>query len=409
MLLPVRLDRTATWILATLLAAAPGCSDGGERAPDAGSGAPGGSVAWAVAGDFRGTGVTSTIAIDSLAVTAGVIAGVASDDPVARADGDVLYVMNRFDADNITAVDTRTRTLIAQISTGPGTNPQDVAAVGQNLYVVALASPGVLVLDLDAPAAGVVATIDLSELDPDDGIPDCNAILAVGERLYVSCGVLDERFRPRGPGKVAVIDRGTGTVEEVLSLSTVNPIGRLVAMPPGHALSGELLVATVDLGGLANNDLTIGCVERIRISSADSGPEALGCLVDNQELGGYASALAPVLDDDPAGADDTLYLIVTRGYGPGGAMSHLAGFHGQTRTLVEMSLTPAEQAPLDLAVCPTGELVIADAATGGIRIYEPAPADGGEVGVRERTARALDIGLPPVEKGLVCISASTSP
>ncbi len=239
---PVRHDWIKAHILAASLAAgfAPGCGEDGEPVVDAGVVAPGGSIAWAVAGDFRGTGVTSAIAVDDLAVATGVIAGVAGDDPVVRVDGDVLYVVNRFNADNITAVDTRSRTLIAQISTGPGTNPQDVAAVGQDLYVVALASPGVLVLDLDAPAAGVVDTIDLSDLDPDDGIPDCNAILAVGERLYVSCGILDDRFRPRTSGKVAVIDRGTRVVEAVLTLSTVNPISRLVAMPPGHALSAEL-------------------------------------------------------------------------------------------------------------------------------------------------------------------------
>jgi len=123
--------------------------NGGQ--PDAGppgDAAPGTSTAFIVSGDFSsGTGVASTIEIPDLEVTVNAVAGVASDDPVLRHYDGTHYIINRFNHDNITRVDAATNTLIDQIQTGPGSNPQDVAVKGSKLYVPALGTAGVVVID----------------------------------------------------------------------------------------------------------------------------------------------------------------------------------------------------------------------------------------------------------------------
>ncbi|WP_428267296.1 YncE family protein [Haliangium sp.] len=385
--------------------------------------APGVDCVWAVAGDFRGTGVLSAIEVPpapgasadpgadpsvaieppvDFTVEIGAIAGVVDDDPVVTSDGDTLYIVNRFGADNVTVIDLSTRTLIAQVSTGPGTNPQDVVARGRRLYVAALAAPGLLVIDLDQSDQGVVAIIDLSQLDPDDGRPDCHALAVVGDYLYASCGVLDERFSPRGPGKVVVIDLATDELVQIVDLSTANPVGRLTVAPAGGPLAGALLVATVDFANLSDGDLTRGCLERIDLASGPApGPSqpatARGCLIDNQALGGYVSTHV----HEPDGS--VLHLVVTEGYGPDGAVSHAIDYDLQADQLQERHLTPPSEAPIDLVRCPNGTIVGADARAGGIRVYDPNPAAGVWT---QRTQSALDIGLPPVERGLVCLSGA---
>lgn len=402
-----------------------GCAgdDPGAPVSQCGAGVEGIDCVWAVAGDFRGTGVLSVVTVPTgdrpsgdadagftPTSETGIIAGVVSDDPVLRAFDDKLVIINRFGGDNITLVDITTRSLIAQISTGPGTNPQDAVVVDSALHAVALAASGVLVLDIERPEQGVIETIDLSMLDPDDGRPDCNSIERIGAYLYVSCGVLDSRFKPRGPGKIAVVDSTTREVVEVLTLSTVNPVSRLQATPATGALGGDLLIATVDFAGLADNDLTRGCLERIAARDDDGTPAASrGCLVDNRVLGGYVNAYAY----DPRGGG-TLHLVVTEGYGPDGAIGHLIGFDIQTENLFAAPATPPGQAPVDIVRCPDGALVLADATAGGIRVYDAGAAGQGDSGegdltaLEERTSAALDIGLPPVSRGMVCLSGFTA-
>lgn len=342
--------------------------------PDAGPG----STAFIVSGDFMGTGIASTIDVPSLRVTQNVIAGVASDDPTVRHIDGKHYIINRFNHDNIVIIDAASRALLGQISTGPGSNPQDVAVQGARIYVAALAAPGVLVLDADDPAAGVIETIDLSALDPGDGVPDCKSVYLAGDTLFVACAILSN-FDPSGPGKVAVIDTSDNSVVDVLELSTLNPVGRLHPTSATGPLGGDLLVATVVFGG----ELTTGCVERIGVTPA---PEAKGCLIDNAALGGYATGYT-------YGADDVLYLSVTRGYDAGGAIAEVRTYDAVAERLSDTAITSAGQRVFDLAQCPTGEWVFAD-ASGGIRVYA---ASGDEL-----TGDLLDVGLPPVEGGLVC-------
>lgn len=343
-------------------------------APTADAGPPPQSVAFAVATDYFSAGVATAIELPSLAVHQNVAAGVASTDPVVRHFGGKLYIVNRFGHDNVTILDAASYELLAQISTGAGSNPQDVAVVGTTLYLPALGSAGVVVLDEADPGAPP-DLVDLSALDPADGLPDCTSIEVVDETLYVACGMLDETFAPRGPGRVVTIEQG-GSVGPAVELAFANPVGRLVRGPVDSPLEGDLLIATVpDFSAPSAG----GCVERLRPGAE---LEALGCLVDNAALGGYASAY-----EYGAGK---VWIAVSASFTEARLLRFDmgGGLEAQPRS-------PAAQQVTDLAVCPSGDLVVNDLAGGGLRVYRP---DGGEL-----TTAVLDLGQPPIlGGGIVC-------
>jgi len=358
------------------------CTDDGGTAPtgvDAGTSAGGDAgaaghdagaaarvTAYALGTDSKSVGILSAIDIRSLTVSKDVVAAVASTDPVVRSFGGLLYIVNRFGFDNVTIVDPATGKLVDQISTGAGTNPQDVAVRGDTIYVAALASADVLVIDAAHPSADP-ARIDLSEFAGADGTPDANSLYLVGDDLYVTIGLLDTKFVSHG-GKVVVIDTTTNTVSTSFDLTYHNPFGLL--QPYGD----ELLVTTTE--DFANGP---GCLERIKTSGE---PASAGCLVENSDLGGYAGVY---------GADgDRVWLAVSTSFTAAKLVTVAAdGTIGE-------AITPASQKPTDLAVCPDGRVVVADGDGGGLRVYD---TDGGEV-----TTGVLDIGQPPVfANGIVCL------
>lgn len=335
-----------------------------------------GGTAVAVAGDFlSGQGVASIIDVATLSVAVNALSGLASDDPVLRYRDGALYIINRFGHDNINVVGAESLALTRELSTGAGSNPQDVAVKGDLLYVAALTAPGVLVID----AEDNITTIDLTGLDPNDDIPDCNSVYLVDDTLVVVCGILDG-FSAIANGRVAFIDTTDNTVIDVLELSTVNPFGLLFRTPEGSALGGDLLMPTVDF----NAGLTTGCIERIAVTPA---PETKGCLIDNSALGGYASGLAYDAESE------VLYIAVTTGFDALGTVAHVVRYHAAEGMLEPEPITAPDERVFDLARCPTGDWVAAD-ASGGIRVYGPDDT--------ERTDEVLDIGLPPTDNGLVC-------
>ncbi len=334
------------------------------------------AVAFAVAGDYQATGVASTVDIPELTVQQNVIAGVAGEDPVVRYADGRIYVINRFGTDNITILDAESMSFVSQISTGAGSNPQDLAVSGTTLYVAAMGTVGVLVLDSAQPEAGVIRTIDLSSFDPGDGIPDCRSITIAGDNLLVACGTLDPNWTPIGPAKIAVIDMQTEAFTS-FDLSTPNVYGPFLKSPADSALGGDLIVSTVLFP-----DYTSGCIERI---SLDPAPSPAGCVVDNTDLGGFAGSYQ-------FADDGSLYAAVTTGWDNGPAASVVA-YDFDSDTVDPNPISQTDRRFFDLARCPTGHWVFVD-ANGGLRVYG---ADGVEM-----TQNVLDIGLPPVQYGVVC-------
>jgi hypothetical protein len=376
----------ATTLLAAVLGALAGCGDNQHPAPDGGmsdkpgsgsGGEAGRTRAIVVAGNFKGGGLLSTLDVPSRRVAKDVGPALAiGDDPVLRHVGHELFIVNRADGNSVTVLDDQTLALVEQLGTGDGTNPQDVAVVGDKLYLPTYETVGVTVV---TRGTGETATIDLSA-DVPDGKPRCASAYPVGTDVYVACQLLDENFTPRGPGKVYVIDTATDSVRTSVTLTHANPVSLIEQVPAGAAHAGELLVGTVVFDGSQ-----AGCVERIAPGDAPSAP---GCLVDNADLSGYASRIAFRVDTT-------------------GAVAVLAApafdfVHGSAFVV---DLSAAAGAPAlssdgetinDVAVCPSGEIVVADIAknVNGLRVY---------AGGSELTVSPLAVGLPPKSThGLAC-------
>lgn len=376
------MTRTAITTLFVSAAALAGCGDNASPAVPPGSGppadAPPGSVV-VVAGDFKGDpGVLSTYdpATGAVHMNAGPVMAV-GDDPVVRHIGHELFIVNRADGNNVTILDDQTLAFKEQLGTGASSNPQDVAVIGDKLYVPTYGTAGMTVLTRGSTATSV---IDLSADDP-DRLPNCDSIYLVGQDLYVACQLLDntqEFLPPRGPGKIYVVDTATDRVRATLTLGHDNPFSLLEQVPPGAPHAGELVVGTVLF------DDGSGCVERIVPGAT---PEAPGCLVDNADLGGYASRIA-----FGAGAGAAIAYFAVPTTFPLADLRALDLSTGMMRS----RLNAAAEIAADVVVCPGGQVIAADTTkdANGLRVYE---------GSAEQTTAALPIGLPPTSThGLVC-------
>ncbi|MDQ3368881.1 MAG: hypothetical protein M3680_25940 [Myxococcota bacterium] len=338
------------------------------------------SRAVVVSGDFITpgfTGVMSSLALETMEVQQRVSPnGSIGNDPMLRKVGNELFIVNRADGNNVTILDATTFALVEQLATGAGANPQDVAVVGDQLYVPATGTAGLVVL---TRGSTTITTIDLGDLDP-DGKPDCVSAYRVGNLVYVACGLLDQTFTPRGPGKVVVIDTTTNTRTATVTLSSVNPFGVFEALPG----AGGLVIPTVSFA-----DVTVGCVERITTGGT---PASAGCLVPNSELGGFVGRIAV----QPIGTTDMMWMVVANGmFGPG-ERSQLWGYDLGTSTLWADPVTPGTQLLVDVAVCPDDHVVVADKGSteNGLRVY---------LGGTEKTTAPKAIGLKPGSShGLVC-------
>jgi hypothetical protein len=384
----VTMTSTARALLAAMfITSTAACGDDLDRSADGGasgaadaSGDDGRATAFAVGTDFFSAGIASAIGIPGLEVVQNAVDGVASTDPVVRTMDGRIYIVNRFGADNVTVLDAASLQLVAQISTGAGSNPQDVAADGDRLYVPTLTGPGVVVLDLARPDEGVVDTIDLSALD-EDGEPNCHSAVRIDRRLAVVCGILNERFRPRQRGLVAVIDLDGDSEVEQISLEHRRPFGFALALTSGP-MAGDILVPSAPR---FLEPAAAGCIERVHI--AGDAPAGAGCLIDNEVMGGFAAGLA-------RGEGDRIWIAVTTGFDPDdyGPIGYAAAWDPEGGALAE-PVTGSDVRAMDVAVCPGGALAVSD-STLGVRVY----AASGE----EMTESPLDLGLPPVANGLVC-------
>jgi DNA-binding beta-propeller fold protein YncE len=370
------------------------CGDNGNNAtPDASHVDPmtdGGHViaprVAVVGADFQtGTGTLSKIEVGNLEVTQNVRAGAATGDPVLRTHGSELFIINRFGFNNITILDAKTLQLVDQISTGANSNPQDVAVVGQKLYVAALGSKGVIVIDR---TNGMKTEIDLATpLGDADGQPDCVSVYAVGTKVFAACS-MQTNFKSVLDSKVAVIDTTTDTYVASATLPYKNPFGFFQRAPEGSTFTGDLLIPLVDFGVFGDNTmppmLQTRCVARISTGANLTA----GCALQNADLGGYPANLSVSADGK------TLYMAIEESFSVG----KLRAYNLETGTLAPDPIG-ASTTIIDVAACPNGDVAATDSATNmaGVRVYR---------GTTERTTSALSIGNTPVATGLVCFDAN---
>ncbi|HEY5943955.1 MAG TPA: hypothetical protein VIV40_00615, partial [Kofleriaceae bacterium] len=339
-------------------------------------------VAAVVAGDFGspGTGIISKLDITKLDMRQNLAPSAAQGDPVLRYYGGKLYIINRFGSNNVTILDGKTMQLEEQISTGANSNPQDVAVVGNKLYVPAYGTAGVIVVTRGSTE---LETIDLSSLDTmgmNDGKPDCVSAYAVGTKVYVACGVLDN-FNAVEVGKVAVIDTATDTMVTSVAMNYKNPNGFFMRAPEGSTYGGDLLIPSVP----SFTNYATGCIERVSTAATPT----VGCGLTNQELGGFANKLA-VADDG-----SILYIAVDTYDANFNQTGALKGFDLSSGMLWPGAVSATTEIISDVAACPGGDVVATDATfnAGGLRVYRDST---------ERTTAAMSIGLPPTVNALVC-------
>jgi hypothetical protein len=344
--------------------------DGGGNPPDA----PAGRVrAVVVAGDFMpghpGVLTTLDVATREVKMNAGPAMAV-GNDPLLRHFGGELFIINRAD-NNITILDDQTLTFKEQRSTGENSSPQDVAAVGNKLYVATTGSKGVTVV---TRGSNTTSVIDLSADDP-DGLPDCESVYAIGSDLYVACGLLTS-FVAMVPGKVYVVDTATDTVKpaRTVTLSTRNPFGMFERIPTGAPHAGDLVIPSVYFHYMEADD-GIGCTQRI---TPGATPTA-SCLIDNAMLGGYASRVAFEVVDGAA--------YMWSAVGPtDGSVGNLKVYDLAANSLWDFNINASTELIADLVHCPSGEIVVVDRTmnANGLRVYENAA---------ERTTAPMPIGL----------------
>ncbi len=350
------------------------CGDGGDSTD-----IPVQNRAVLVAGDFTpgSPGVMSALDLDVMEIDQRVApTGAVGSDPVIRRFGSELFVVNRADGNNITILDAITFELVEQLATGAGSNPQDVVVVGNELYVPALGTSGVVVVER---GTGATRQIDLSALDTADGLPDCVSVAKVADQVFVACGLLDN-FVASVNGVVAVLDTAAADAVTTFELQNPNPFGVFERMP--LSAGGDLVIPTVP----DFSDFSTGCVERITVA----GTPASSCVITNQELGGLVARV----DFETAGSSVIQWMVVAS-FGAAGAVGNVQGLDLDTDEHLA-AVTPESQVIVDLAVCPGNTLVVADAtmAANGLRVYG---ADA------EVTTAPLAAGLKPGSPhGLSC-------
>lgn len=360
------------------LAGALGCGDNREPITEEPPPPPAPTLlGYGLATDYASPGILSQIELLGQTVLEDVVSGVAASDPVLVAQGDQLIVVNRFGGDSLTVLGRDPLQLVAQWSTGAGSNPQDVARVGNTYYAPLYGGTGVAVFDADAADPSAFSTIDLSGLDLADGQPECSAALAVGDDVLVVCQRL-VAFAAVAPGAVARL-HGTA-VEDSADLAAINPNTLLVATPAGSVFGGRALVGT------SPNflDPSDGCVLAI-----DPDSLASECVITNADLGG--SAIRMAVSPDEA----TLWVAVNATTDFNAPVSFLVPVDLTTGEVGEV-VSGEEQIITDVAACADGYVLATESAAGskGVRLYQ----NGVEV-----STEPLDLGLPPAyTNALVC-------
>jgi hypothetical protein len=309
-------------------------------------------------------GVFSLLDVDTLTMHENVEGGLAGGDPFLKKLGDQVYIVNRTE-NNVIAIDARTLQFVGELGTGAGSNPQDVAVVGQKLYVPAFGSAGVVVGKL---GVATTTTIDLNAaVGSTDGKPDCVGVAAVGTDIYVTCENLVS-FVPASVGKLVVIDSTTDTVKTHIDLPVQNP-QNLIAELADHTLV------------VSSYDKAAGCTMQI---TPGATPTAT-CLVGNSQL-----AMNGAEPTHIAVQGGKIWFASTTDYTDGGLRSY-----DTATAMMGAMVAPSTENIRDVAVCPNGKIVVADTAgNGGLRVYQ----DGAEL-----TTAALPIGLPPgFGNNLVC-------
>ncbi len=245
------------------------------------------SFLFVVTTDFQVSGNCTEIEIDSPWNAEAGLEQV-SGDAIVREHGGLLYVVNRYLADNVQVIDPAANYLtIHENSVGPGSNPQDIVVLNENrAYISRYESTWLYEFD---PATGsVIDSIDLSLFADGDGLPEMSRMALDGDHLFVQLQRLDRNFfwTPVSPSYLAVIDISTNQLVDTdhgqagiqaISLAGTNP-----GFPMTRDESSRKLYVS-ELGSYGSLDGGIDVVDLDQLVS-------LGFVSTETQLGGDVGA-----------------------------------------------------------------------------------------------------------------------
>ena len=136
-----------------------------------------------------------------------------SGDPVVVVDGDSVFQINRFGFDNIRVYTDSWSAPSLEISTGGGTNPQDVALCGGEMFVSLYEAAQLNAYDMGTGT--LTGTVDLSGFVGTDGSTEASSLEVLDGTLYVGLNGLDRNndWVDDG-GSVLAVDCATKTVSQ---------------------------------------------------------------------------------------------------------------------------------------------------------------------------------------------------
>ncbi len=356
------MTRVWTWGLAGLLAA--GCGPGAPVEPVDNRF----DQALVVTSDYQSGSYATVGRRDRRAVRD---IGAIHPDAVCRTDPEsgAPYLIARLGADSLARLDPLAGWEVArEFSTGPGSNPQDLALVSaERAFVPLYARPALAVLD---PRDGrPLGEVDLSAWADADGSPEAASVLAHGGRVFVSLQRLVD-FQPGPPSLLLALDAADGALVAELELAAQNPFARLRLSP-----DGRLVVPLAGVFGVADGGVQL-------VDPAAPRPGDLA--VSEAALGG--DVVDAVVLDAARG-----YAIVAEGGVALEARTRVVRFD-PTRGEVRAELARADSyAHAALELSPDGEeLWLADRtrARPGVRIFSTADDE-------ELTPEPISTGLPP--------------
>jgi hypothetical protein len=305
-----------------------------------------------------------------------------NSDAVARVRYGLIYVVNRYGADNVQVIDPNHGfQIIQEFSVGGGSNPQDIAFIAPDRAYVSCHNTNDLLI-VNPEAGEILGSISLADFADEDGLCEMSRMQIEDGFLYVQ---IQRMFRqdwpdpwvPSPPSYLAVIDLAT---EELVDVDAVTPGMQgieLAGLNPVAPMqidwnTGDLLVpeagqyALIDAAGIERVDLQTW--------------ESKGMVITEEELGGDISDFALWSAEKAyAVVSDLAYNTKLLSFDPSGAEPP------------ETLYNPGGYVLGDVLTHPSGYLFLADRDyyTPGVRVYD-ADTDA-------LVAGPIDTGLPPFE------------
>lgn len=292
-----------------------------NSADNSGNVTPGVENVFFFATDFASAGQLYTASMDPVGslVNSGVTS-LGSSAGIHLYDG-LIYVLHDYysngSSDNVQIIDpSNGYATVNQWSTGNGTNPSDIVAVGSKAYISlynpesdqtgasvdAGGNPSDLIV-MNLATGAINKRISFSAYLNDDGNKTAMAgqMILVGTKLYVAIQDQDVEgfaYLQTAPGKIAVVDTTTDTVEKVITLKGRNPAG-LAYLEAQNKLF-VALQAPFDPDTFENEYATspYGGIEIVSLTDDST------VLINDEDLGGYVERLA--------GGDGVVYSVVSK-------------------------------------------------------------------------------------------------